>query len=469
MMNTLSAFISKCTLILGHLRYVLFGLGNDVDSWLYSMSVLDDMKSSVSSSVIAGNILPGHGEEYMNLYFDDFREYVLNTIDHQVPFSMMVSARMDTLERFNKNDHLDEMSNMMMLIRHHDDAARTLYRVNAAYMMAVYDAWKESLKSPEPYMLQAYYDYYLVLCSGKALSSYREHADEISDADIMNAVFIGNASMVYGRASFIDINAGYEDITGKYFSRLDPNKTLHISDDDSIDYCATLCAYHESRENHADFVDVYNEVSTIIGTLFHTITFHMPYHDDCMMYMPLHTWKETLHTRLNDSLLPMLLDMVSDDGIDITADDVSWVYGLDYESFPSSKQIFRQIDRISAMNESSTGLMHDCHNLYPLLHAIVHDHDGEALVVLNALCMLVHEAVIQCGENRAIVMDMSDFRRVIPMIFDDGSMDFGAVLLSMYSTSYTMIGDSDYRFDNGTFLSESVMHVLSLYVMDDHR
>lgn len=450
----ISAFISKIMIILVHLRYVLFGLGDDVDSWLYSMSVLNDM------------ILSGHSERYMKLYFDDFREYVLNTIEHQVPFSMMVSARIDTLERFSRNGELYEMSNMMMLIRHHDDAARTLYRVNAAYMMAVYDAWKESLKYPEPYMLQAYYDYYLVLCSRKSLSLYREHADEISDADIMNAVFIGSASMVYGRASFIGINAGYEDITEKYFSRLDPNRTLNINDDDSIDYCATLCAYHESRENHADFVDVYNEVSTIIGTLkFHTI-----YHDDCMMYMPLHTWRETLHARLNDSLLTMLLDTVSDDDIDITADDVSWAYGLDYESFPSSKRIFGQIDRISAMNEPSTGeFMHDCHNLYPLLQAIVHDHDGEALVVLNALCRLVHEAVMQCGEHRAIVMDMSDFRRVVPMIFDDGSMDFGAGLLAMYSTSYTTIGDTDYRFDNGTFLSESVMHVLSLYVMDDHQ
>ena len=458
MMDTISAFISKCILILGHLRYVLFGLGDDVDSWLYSMSVLDDM------------VFPGHGERYMKLYFDDFREYVLEKIEHPVPFSMMVSARMDTLERFRRNDHLHKMSNMMMLMRHHDAAARTLYCVNAAYMMAVYDAWRESSKFPEPYMVQAYYDYYRVLCSGKALSSYREHADEITDADIMNAVFIGNASMVYGRASSIGINAGYEDITGKYFSRLDPNKPLHISDDDGIDYCATLCAYHESRENHADFVDVYNEVSTIIGTLSDTTTFHMPYHDDCMMYMPLHTWRETLHTRLNGSLLTMLLDMVSDDGIDITADDVSWVYGLDYESFPSSQRIFRQIDRISAMNEPSTGkFVHDCHNLYPLLHAIVHDHDGEALVVLNALCRLVHEAVIQCGEHRAIVMDMSDFRRVVPMIFDDGSMDFGAALLAMYSTSYIMTGDGDYRFDNGTFLSASVMHVLSLYVMDDHH
>lgn len=177
-----------------------------------------------------------------------------------------------------------------------------------------------------------------------------------------------------------------------------------------------------------------------------------------------------MHARLNGSLLTMLLDMASDDGIDITADDVSWAYGLDDESFPSSKRIFGQIDRISAMNEPSTGtFMHDCHNLYPLLQAIVHDHDGEALVVLNALCRLVHEAVMQCGEHQAIVMDMSDFRRVVPMIFDDGSMDFGAGLLAMYSTSYTTIGDTDYRFDNGTFLSESVMHVLSLYVMDDHQ
>ena len=72
MMDTVYAFISKIVMILGHLRYVLFGLGDDVDSWLYSMSVLDDMKSSVSSSVIAGNILSGHGEKYiLSLYVMD--------------------------------------------------------------------------------------------------------------------------------------------------------------------------------------------------------------------------------------------------------------------------------------------------------------------------------------------------------------------------------------------------------------